>query len=162
MKGGNIESCNLLGYCGCFEVVEQIPENWIDIIGYFRGSVWGLPVPNGAIHKGRFMGRIIRQDDEYTTEDFVSSLFKQEDIVRAYASRYQVEIFAQTHCDLTNIDILKFAEYWEVVNRSNKMLPSVIGPLRPMEVSISDSGEHAKVVITLKGLLWRDEYRRQG
>jgi hypothetical protein len=142
--------------------VPVIPEDWVDIIGYFRGTIKGLPVPNNATHKSRFRGRIIRLDDEYITEDFVSSLYREEDIVRAYAVRYQVEIFAHTPCDLANLDILKFAERWDIVNRSNKMLPERIYNLRPAEVSISDSGEHAKVTITLKTLRWRDEYRRQG
>jgi len=158
----SLNTCSLVGYCGCFAFVPVIPEDWVDIIGYFRGTIKGLPVPNNATHKSRFRGRIIRLDDEYITEDFVSSLYRKEDIVRAYAVRYQVEIFAHTPCDLANLDILKFAERWDIVNRSNKMLPERIYNLRPAEVSISDSGEHAKVTITLKTLRWRDEYRRQG
>jgi len=157
-----LTTCSLPIYCGCFTFVHAVPEDWIDIIGYFRGSIRGIEVPNNAKHKARFRGRITRLDDEYITEDFISSLYRQEDIVRAYATRYQVEIFAHTPCDLTNLDILKLAERWDIVNRSNKMLPERIYNLRPAEVSISDSGEHAKVTITLKTLRWRDEYRRQG
>jgi len=157
-----LSTCDLDGYCGCFEFVQAIPEEWIDIVGYFRGSVKNAAIPNGAKHKARFRGRIVRLDDEYSVEDFVSSAYKQEDIVRAYAARYQIEIFAHTPCDLANIDILKMAEYWEITNRSNKMLPSMLYYLKPAEVSIADSGEHAKVTITLKELKWRDEYRRQG
>jgi hypothetical protein len=158
----NLNTCSLIGYCGCFVFVPSIPDEWIDIIGYFKGGIRGIPVPNNSTHKARFRGRIIRLDDEYTTEEFVSSLYRQEDIVRAYATRYQVEIFAHTPCDLSNLDILKFAERWDIVNRSNRMLPDTIYNLRPAEISISDSGEHAKVTITLKTLKWRDEYRRQG
>jgi hypothetical protein len=158
----SVNGCKLDDYCSCFTFVPQIPEDWIDIIGYFKGAIKGTPVPNNAIHKTRFRGRIIRLDDEYITEDFVSSLYREEDIVRAYATRYQVEIFAHTPCDMTNLDILKLAERWEIINRSNRMLPDRIYNLRPAEVSISDSGEHAKVTITLKTLRWRDEYRRQG
>jgi hypothetical protein len=158
----NLNTCSLAGYCGCFTFVSSIPEDWIDIIGYYRGAINGIPVPNNATHKARLRGRIIRLDDEYTTEDYVSSLYRQEDIVRAYATRYQVEIFAHTPCDLTNLDILKFAERWDIVNRSNRLLPDRIYNLQPAEISISDSGEHAKVTITLKTLRWRDEYRRQG
>jgi hypothetical protein len=157
----SLNTCSLDGYCGCFTFVSSIPEDWIDIIGYFRGTIRGRTVPNDATHKARLRGRIIRLDDEYTTEDFVSSLYRREDIVRAYATRYQIEIFAHTPCDLTNIDILKFAERWDIVNRSNRMLPETIYNLRPAEISIADSGEHAKVTITLKTLKWRDEYRRQ-
>jgi len=110
-------------------------------------------VPNERKNiKARFRGRITRLDDEYTTEDFVSSLYRKEDIVRAYATRYQVEIFAHTPCDLTNLDILKFAERWDIVNRSNRLLPERIYNLQPAEISISDSGEHAKVTIILKPL----------
>jgi len=158
----SVNGCKLDDYCSCFTFVPQIPEDWIDIIGYFKGAIKGTPVPNNAIHKARFRGRIIRLDDEYITEDFVSSLYREEDIVRAYATRYQVEIFAHTPCDMTNLDILKLAERWEIINRSNRMLPDRIYNLRPAEVSISDSGDHAKVTITLKTLRWRDEYRRQG
>jgi hypothetical protein len=158
----NLNKCSLTGYCGCFTFVSNIPEDWIDILGYFRGSINGLNVPNNAKHKSRFRGRIVRLDDEYTTEDFVSSLYKREDIVRAYSVRYQIEIFAHTPCDLTNIDILKFAERWDIINRSNRMIPEKIFNLRPTEISIADSGEHAKVTIALKTLRWRDEYRRQG
>jgi hypothetical protein len=158
----NLNTCSLDGYCGCFTFVPSIPEDWIDIIGYFKGAIRGRVVPNNAAHKARLRGRIIRLDDEYTTEDFVSSLYFREDIVRAYATRYQIEVFAHTPCDLNNLDILKFAERWDIVNRSNRMLPELIYNLRPAEISIADSGEHAKVTITLKTLKWRDEYRRQG
>jgi len=161
-KEDRITTCSLDHYCGCFVIVDNIPDIWIDIIGYFRGSVKGLPVPNNAKHKARFRGRIIRLDDEYTSEDFVSSLYRKEDIVRAYAAKYQIEIFADTPCDIANLDILKFAERWDVTNRSNKLLQDTIYNLKPAEISISDSGEHAKVTITLKTLQWRDEYRRQG
>jgi len=157
-----LTTCSLPNYCGCFTFVHAVPDDWIDIIGYFKGSIRGIEVPNNAKHKARFRGRITRLDDEYTTEDFVSSLYRKEDIVRAYATRYQVEIFAHTPCDLTNLDILKFAERWDIVNRSNRLLPERIYNLQPAEISISDSGEHAKVTIILKTLRWRDEYRRQG
>jgi len=156
-----IDKCSLSGYCGCFTFVPIIPEDWIDVIGYFRGSIRGINVPSNAKHQARFRGRIIRLDDEYASEDFVSSLYRKEDIIRAYTTRYQIEILAHTPCDLTNLDILKLAERWDVVNRSNRMLPERIYNLRPAEVSIADSGEHAKVTITLKTLRWRDEYRRQ-
>jgi hypothetical protein len=161
-RSRNITGCSLDSYCGCFTFVPSIPEDWIDIIGYFKGSIKGRRVPNNSIHKTRFRGRIIRLDDEYITEDFVSSLYRKEDIVRAYTTRYQVEIFAYTPCDLINLDILKLAERWDIINRSNRMLPATIYNLKPAEISISDSGEHAKITITLKTLRWRDEYRRQG
>jgi hypothetical protein len=158
----SVTDCTLDKYCGCFVFVPRIPEDWIDIIGYYRGSIKGYEVPSNARHKARFRGRIIRLDDEYESEDFVSSLYRKEDIIRAYAERYQVEIFAQAPCDVVNLDILKLAERWDVINRSNRMLPEQIFNLRPAELSISDSGEHIKAVITLKTLRWRDEYRRQG
>jgi hypothetical protein len=157
-----LDTCKLDKYCGCFVFVPSIPEEWIDIIGYYRGSIKGYEVPTNARHKARFRGRIIRLDDEYESEDFVSSLYRKEDIIRAYAERYQVEIFAHTPCDVANLDILKLAERWDVINRSNRMLPERLFNLRPAEISISDSGEHIKAVITLKTLRWRDEYRRQG
>jgi hypothetical protein len=158
----NLDTCKLPDYCGCFTFVREIPEEWIDILGYFRGSIKGRPVVPNAKHKARFRGRIVRLDDEYTSEDFVSSLYRKEDIIRAYSERYQVEIFAHTPCDMTNLDILKLAERWDVINRSNRMLPDRIYNLRPAEISISDSGEHIKAIVTLKTLRWRDEYRRQG
>jgi hypothetical protein len=157
-----IRGCELPNYCGCFEITTAVPDTYIDIIGYFRGAIHGKVVPDGTKHKARFRGRIIRLADEYTTEDFISSLYRAEDIVRAYTQKYQIELFLQTPCDLTNLDILKFAWKWDVSNRSNKLLPSLIRDLKPGEVDISDSGEHAKVTITLKTLRWRDEYRRQG
>ncbi len=157
-----ITGCELPNYCGCFELTSVVPDTYIDIIGYFRGAIHGKVVPDGTKHKARFRGRIIRLADEYTTEDFVSSLYKAEDIVRAYTQKYQIELFLQTPCDLTNLDLLKFAWKWDIVNRSNKLLPSLIRDLRPGEVDISDSGVHVKATITLKTLTWRDEYRRQG
>jgi hypothetical protein len=157
-----ITGCELPNYCGCFELTSVVPDTYIDIIGYFRGAIHGKVVPSGSKHKARFRGRIIRLADEYTTEDFVSSLYKAEDIVRAYTQKYQIELFLQTPCDLVNLDLLKFAWKWDVVNRSNKLLSSLIRDLRPGEVDISDSGLHVKATITLKTLTWRDEYRRQG
>jgi hypothetical protein len=157
-----ITGCELPNYCGCFELTSFVPDTYIDIIGYFRGAIHGKTIPSGAKHKARFRGRIIRLADEYTTEDFVSSMYKAEDIVRAYTQKYQIELFLQTPCDLANLDLLKFAWKWDVVNRSNKLLPSLIRDLRPGEVDISDSGLHVKATITLKTLTWRDEYRRQG
>jgi hypothetical protein len=157
-----ITGCELPNYCGCFELTSVVPDTYIDIIGYFRGAIHGKVVPSGSKHKARFRGRIIRLADEYTTEDFVSSLYKAEDIVRAYTQKYQIELFLQTPCDLVNLDLLKFAWKWDIVNRSNKLLPSLIRDLRPGEVDISDSGLHVKATITLKTLTWRDEYRRQG
>jgi hypothetical protein len=157
-----ITRCELLNYCGCFELISVVPDTYIDIIGYFRGTIYGKVVPNGAKHKARFRGRIIRLADEYTTEDFVTSLYKAEDIVRAYTQKYQIELFLQTPCDLVNLDLLKFAWKWDVVNRSNKLLPSLIRDIRPGEIDISDSGTHVRAAITLKTLSWRDEYRRQG
>jgi hypothetical protein len=157
-----ITRCELPNYCGCFELTSVVPDTYIDIIGYFRGAIHGKVVPSGSKHKARFRGRIIRLADEYTTEDFVSSLYKAEDIVRAYTQKYQIELFLQTPCDLVNLDLLKFAWKWDVVNRSNKLLSSLIRDLRPGEVDISDSGLHVKATITLKTLTWRDEYRRQG
>ncbi len=157
-----ITGCELPNYCGCFELTSVVPDTYIDIIGHFRGAIHGKVVPNGTKHKARFRGRIIRLADEYTTEGFVSSLYKAEDIVRAYTQKYQIELFHQTPCDLANLDLLKFAWKWDVVNRSNKLLPSLIRDLRPGEIDISDSGLHVKATITLKTLTWRDEYRRQG
>jgi len=160
-----INGCKLDDYCSCFTFVSSIPEDWMDIIGHFEGAVLGRPVPTGspaAQHKVRLRGRIVRIDDEYSTESFVSSVYREEDIVRSYAPRYQIEVIAQTPCDLSHIDILKLAAHWTVVNRSNRMLPQEIHFLRPAEISLSDSGEHTKVTITLKPLRWRDEYRRQG
>jgi len=157
-----ITGCDLQNYCGCFDLTSVVPDTYIDIVGYFRGAIHGRVVPNNAMHKARFRGRIIRLADEYTTEDFVSSLYKAEDIVRAYTRKYQIELFLQTPCDLTNLDLLKFAWKWDVVNRSNKLIPSLIRDLRPGEVDISDSGAHVKATINLKTLTWRDEYRRQG
>jgi hypothetical protein len=161
----NLNSCKLEDYCSCFTFVSAIPEDWVDIIGFFEGSVLGRPIPTGAPtarHKVRLRGRIIRVDDEYSTESFVSSVYREEDIVRSYAPRYQLEVIAQTPCDLSHIDLLKLAAHWTVVNRSNRMLPQQIPFLRPTEIALSDSGEHTKATITLKPLRWRDEYRRQG
>ena len=79
--------CKLDDYCSCFVFVPEIPENWVDIVGTFEGAIMGIPIPTGgfpAQHKVRLMGRIIRIDDEYETESFVSSVYKEEDIVRAY------------------------------------------------------------------------------
>jgi hypothetical protein len=160
-----LNSCKLDDYCSCFTFVSAIPEDWVDIIGFFKGSVLGRPIPSGdptAQHKVRLRGRIVRIDDEYSTESFVSSVYREEDIVRSYASRYQLEVIAQTPCDLSHIDLLKLAAHWTVVNRSNRMLPQELPFLRPAEISLSDSGEHTKATITLKPLRWRDEYRRQG
>jgi hypothetical protein len=161
----SLNSCKLNDYCSCFTFVSAIPEEWVDIIGFFEGSVLGRPIPTGgptAQHKVRLRGRIVRIDDEYSTESFVSSVYREEDIVRAYAPRYQLEVIAQTPCDLSHIDILKLAAHWTVVNRSNRMLPQQMLFLRPAEITLSDSGEHTKATITLKPLRWRDEYRRQG
>jgi len=161
----NLNSCRLEDYCSCFTFVSAIPDDWVDIIGFFEGAVLGRPIPTGAPtarHKVRLRGRIIRVDDEYSTESFVSSVYREEDIVRSYAPRYQLEVIAQTPCDLSHIDILKLAVHWTVVNRSNRMLPQQIPFLRPAEIALSDSGEHTKATITLKPLRWRDEYRRQG
>jgi hypothetical protein len=160
-----LNSCKLDDYCSCFTFVSAIPEDWVDIIGFFKGSVLGRPIPSGgptAQHKVRLQGRIVRIDDEYSTESFVSSVYREEDIVRSYAPRYQLEVIAQTPCDLSHIDLLKLAAHWTVVNRSNRMLPQELYFLRPAEISLSDSGEHTKATITLKPLRWRDEYRRQG
>jgi len=160
-----LNRCRLDDYCSCFTFVSSIPEDWVDIIGFFEGSVLGRPIPTGsppAQHKVRLRGRIVRVDDEYSTESFVSSVYREEDIVRSYAPRYQLEVITQTPCDLSHIDILKLAAHWTIVNRSNRMLPQQIPFLRPAEIALSDSGEHTKVTITLKPLRWRDEYRRQG
>jgi len=160
-----LNSCRLDDYCSCFTFVSSIPEDWVDIIGFFEGSVLGRPIPTDstpAQHKVRLRGRIVRVDDEYSTESFVSSVYREEDIVRSYAPRYQLEVIAQTPCDLSHIDLLKLAAHWTVVNRSNRMLPQQIPLLRPAEITLSDSGEHTKATITLKPLRWRDEYRRQG
>jgi hypothetical protein len=163
----SINRCKLDDYCSCFTFVPAIPDDWVDIIGFFEGSVLGRPIPTGghpvdAMHKARLRGQIIRIDDEYVTESFISSAYKEEDIVRSYSPRYQLKLIAQTPCDLSHIDLLKFAAHWTVINRSNRMLPSEIRFLRPAEISLSDSGEHTMVTITLKPLRWRDEYRRQG
>jgi len=160
-----LNRCRLDDYCSCFTFVSAIPEEWVDIIGFFEGSILGRPIPSGgptAQHKVRLRGRIVRVDDEYSTESFVSLVYREEDIVRSYAPRYQLEVIAQTPCDLSHIDILKLAAHWTIVNRSNRMLPQEIPFLRPAEIALSDSGEHTKVTITLKPLRWRDEYRRQG
>ena len=160
-----LNRCRLDDYCSCFTFVAAIPEDWVDIIGFFEGAVLGRPIPTGvptARHKVRIRGRIVRVDDEYSTESFVSSVYREEDIVRSYAPRYQLELIAQTPCELSHIDILKLAAHWTVINRSNRMLPQQIPFLRPAEIALSDSGEHTKVTITLKPLRWRDEYRRQG
>jgi hypothetical protein len=160
-----LNRCTLDDYCSCFTFVSSIPEDWVDIIGFFEGSVLGRPIPTGpplAQHKVRLRGRIVRVDDEYSTESFVSSVYREEDIVRSYAPRYQLEVIAQTPCDLSHIDLLKLAAHWTIVNRSNRMLPQQMPFLRPAEIALSDSGEHTKATITLKPLRWRDEYRRQG
>jgi hypothetical protein len=162
-----IMGCQLDDYCSCFVLVSAIPEDWVDIIGTFEGAILGRPIPTGGLppkaqHKVRLRGRIVRIDDEYSTESFVSSLYREEDIVRSYSPRYQLEVLAQSPCDIAHIDLLKLAKHWTVINRSNRMLPQTIPLLRPADISLTDSGEHTKVTITLKPLRWRDEYRRQG
>jgi hypothetical protein len=163
----NVTECKLDGYCSCFTFVPAIPENWVDVIGFFEGSILNRRVFTDASsppprHKVRLRGQIFRIDDEYFTESFVSPLYKEEDIVRSYSPRYQLEVIVQSPCDIWHIDILKLAKHWTVINRSNRMLPQEMRYLRPAEIALSDSGEHIKVTITLKPLRWRDEYRRQG
>jgi hypothetical protein len=155
-----LNTCHLDNYCTCFELVSEVPSAYIDIIGYFRGSVLGRPVPSGAKHKARFIGQIKRIADQYESESFVSSAYAAEDIVRAYSERFEVELLIFDHCQLSHVDLLKFAERCDVVNRNNRLLPSEIRNLKFEEVSIENDPKYARVRITLRRVKWREEYRR--
>jgi hypothetical protein len=157
-----LTTCHLDNYCTCFELVSEVPSAYIDIIGYFRGSVLGKPVPTNAKHKARFIGQIKRIADQYESESFVSSAYAAEDIVRAYSERFEVELLIFDPCQLSHVDLLKFAEKCDVVNRNNRLLPSEIRNLKFEEVNIENDPKYARVRITLRRLKWRDEYRRNG
>jgi hypothetical protein len=155
-----LNTCHLDNYCTCFELVSEVPSAYIDIIGYFRGSVLGKPVPTGAKHKARFIGQIKRIADQYESESFVSSAYASEDIVRAYSERFEVELLIFDHCQLSHVDLLKFAEKCDVVNRNNRLLPSELRNLKFEEVNIENDPKYARVRITLRRVKWREEYRR--
>jgi hypothetical protein len=155
-----LNTCHLDNYCTCFELVSEVPSAYIDIIGYFRGSVLGRPVPSGAKHKARFIGQIKRIADQYESESFVSSAYAAEDIVRAYSERFEVELLIFDHCQLSHVDLLKFAEKCDVVNRNNRLLPSELRNLKFEEVNIENDPKYARVRITLRRVKWREEYRR--
>jgi len=158
----NITTCNLQKYCTCFTLANTIPKDYIDIIAYFKGSVYGIDIPNNAKHKARFIGKITRVDDEYETEDFVTSTYKKESIVRAYSERYEVELIVQNPCDMSHVDLIKFAEKCDVVNRNNYVLKDIIYDLKPENISITNELLFARVKISFSKTRWRDEYRRQG
>jgi len=155
-----LTTCHLDNYCTCFELVSEVPSAYIDIIGYFRGAVLGRPVPTNAKHKARFIGQIKRIADQYESESFVSSAYASEDIVRAYSERFEIELLIFDPCQLSHVDLLKFAEKCDVVNRNNRLLPSEIRNLKFEEVNIENDPKYARVQITLRRLKWRDEYRR--
>jgi hypothetical protein len=155
-----LTTCHLANYCTCFELVSEVPSAYIDIVGYFRGAVLGRPVPTNAKHKARFIGQIKRIADQYESETFVSSAYASEDIVRAYSERFEVELLIFDPCQLSHVDLLKFAEKCDVVNRNNRLLPSEIRNLKFEEVNIENDPKYARVRITLRRLKWRDEYRR--
>jgi hypothetical protein len=155
-----LNTCHIDNYCTCFELVSEVPSAYIDIIGYFRGAVLGKPVPSGAKHKARFIGQIKRIADQYESESFVSSAYASEDIVRAYSERFEIELLIFDPCQLSHVDLLKFAEKCDVVNRNNRLLPSEIRNLKFEEVNIENDPKYARVRITLRQLKWRDEYRR--
>jgi len=158
----NITTCKIDNYCTCFTIANVIPKDYIDIVAYFKGTVYGVDIPNNARHKARFIGKITRTDDDYETEDFVTSTYKKESIVRAYSEKYEVELIIQNPCDMSHVDIIKFAERCEVVNRNNFVLPDRIYDLKPENVSISNEPLFARVRISFSKTRWRDEYRRQG
>jgi hypothetical protein len=155
-----LTTCHLDNYCTCFELVSEVPSAYIDIIGYFRGAVLGRPVPTNAKHKARFIGQIKRIADQYESESFVSSAYASEDIVRAYSERFEIELLIFDPCQLSHVDLLKFAEKCDVVNRNNRLLPSEIRNLKFEEVNIENDPKYARMRITLRRLKWRDEYRR--
>jgi hypothetical protein len=155
-----LTTCHLANYCTCFELVSEVPSAYIDIIGYFRGAVLGRPVPTNAKHKARFIGQIKRIADQYESESFVSSAYASEDIVRAYSERFEIELLIFDPCQLSHVDLLKFAEKCDVVNRNNRLLPSEIRNLKFEEVNIENDPKYARVRITLRRVKWRDEYRR--
>jgi hypothetical protein len=155
-----LTTCHLENYCTCFELVSEVPSAYIDIMGYFKGAVLGRPVPTNAKHKARFIGQIKRIADQYESESFVSSAYAAEDIVRAYSERFEIELLIFDPCQLSHVDLLKFAEKCDVVNRNNRLLPSEIRNLKFEEVSIENDPKYARVRITLRRLKWRDEYRR--
>jgi hypothetical protein len=155
-----LTTCHLDNYCTCFELVSEVPSAYIDIIGYFRGLVLGKPVPSGAKHKARFIGQIKRIADQYESESFISSAYAAEDIVRAYSERFEVELLIFDPCQLSHVDLLKFAEKCDVVNRNNRLLPSELRNLKFEEVNIENDPKYARVRITLRRIKWRDEYRR--
>jgi len=155
-----LTTCHLDNYCTCFELVSEVPSAYIDIIGYFKGAVLGRPVPTNAKHKARFIGQIKRIADQYESESFVSSAYASEDIVRAYSERFEIELLIFDPCQLSHVDLLKFAEKCDVVNRNNRLLLSEIRNLKFEEVNIENEPKYARVRITLRRLKWRDEYRR--
>jgi hypothetical protein len=155
-----LTTCHLANYCTCFELVSEVPSAYIDIVGYFRGAVLGRPVPTNAKHKARFIGQIKRIADQYESENFVSSAYASEDIVRAYSERFEIELLIFDSCQLSHVDLLKFAEKCDVVNRNNRLLPSEIRNLKFEEVNIENDPKYARVRITLRRVKWRDEYRR--
>jgi hypothetical protein len=158
----NVTECKLQNYCTCFTIANVIPKDYIDIIAYFKGTVYGLDIPNNAKHKARLIGKITRIDDEYQTEDFVTSTYKKESIVRAYSEKYEVELLITNSCDMSHVDLIKFAEKCDIINRSNYILPDIIYDLKPENISITNELLFARVKIAFSRTRWRDEYRRQG
>mgnify|MGYP000723734236 CR=1 FL=1 len=157
-----LTTCSLANYCTCFELVSEIPKTFIDLTGHFRGSVQGRPVPPNAKHKARFIGWIKRIADETETESFVSSAYKKEDIIRSFSERFELDLLILTPCDLSHLDLLKYAERVDIVNRNNQLLPAELKDLVITEIDLQNETQYLRARVSLRTLAWRSEYRRQG
>jgi hypothetical protein len=141
-------------HCGFYETSE-IPAQYVDITAHFDNRVWGRVVQGQSLT--RVAGAIERISDEVETERYVSKLYDEDDILRAFKAKYKLTVLVRAACELFAVELLKYAKTLDVKARQ--------GLLREVKDVVVESFEVEtrysvlRVTITLRERVFRKEYR---
>lgn len=146
-------------FCGV-EVVDRIPEAFIDIVGVYGVRLLGATqyhnVPDIQA-LGRFMGSIRRIGDEVESEEYITLAKRRKSIYRQYRRRYEIEVVLPSPCAINHFDILKLADYWVI--RSRNMGVQVSDTVIPEEIDFTYRDGLYIARVSAKQIIWGDEVR---
>lgn len=160
-QGGQLAAAclHMKDFCGV-EVVDRIPEVFVDIVGVYGARLLGsqqyVPVPDLQA-LGRFMGSIRRVGDEVETEEYITIAKRRKSIYRQYRRRYEIEVVLPSPCAVNHLDLLKLADYWVIQSRNRGV--QVSDTVIPEEIDFTYRDGLYIARITAKQVIWGDEMR---
>jgi len=142
-------------HCGWYET-QEIQLYYVDLLMNFDNRVWGRVVQGTNFL--RVAGELERISDEIETERYVTKLYDEDDILRAFRARYRLTAVVRSACELWALELAKYAKTIDITARRG-LVRSVEG-LVVESFEIQDTkASLIRVTITLRERVFRREYR---